>query len=102
MNFLADMGEPGPSGSIERIDCDGDYCPGNCHWIPWAAQSKNRKYNWRVVFDDGEEMTAADAARRLGIDPDAMNDKLRRRKYDKATPIPISEVLIDRRYRRSR
>lgn len=28
--------------SIERNDVDGDYEPGNCRWIPWPKQARNR------------------------------------------------------------
>lgn len=41
-NFLRDMG-PKPDGySIERIDVNGNYEPGNCKWIPLADQQLNR------------------------------------------------------------
>ena len=29
--------------TIERIDCDKDYCPENCKWIPMPDQAKNRR-----------------------------------------------------------
>lgn len=42
-NFLADMGEKKPGMSIERIDVNGNYEPGNCKWIPVRQQGWNTR-----------------------------------------------------------
>ena len=43
-NFLADMGpRPSHEHSIERVNNDGDYEPGNCIWIPLRDQAKNQR-----------------------------------------------------------
>lgn len=80
-NFLADMGECPDGFSIERIDVDGDYEPGNCKWIPREDQPLNRRYN-KLVILNGNEMLFSHALKLLGVTKQAGNSTRIRRQMD--------------------
>jgi hypothetical protein len=47
-NFLADMGERPTGLSIDRINNNGNYEPGNCRWATWKEQSNNKSNSRRT------------------------------------------------------
>jgi len=42
-NFLTDMGEAPPGLTLDRINNDDDYMPGNCRWTTYSVQAYNRR-----------------------------------------------------------
>ena len=69
--FFEDMG-PCPEGmSLDRIDNDGDYEPGNCRWAGWDVQSVNKRVN-RYIEHDGQTLTISQWAQKLGLPTDTL------------------------------
>lgn len=76
-NFKADMG-PRPDGmSLDRIEADGDYEPGNCRWADALIQANN-KVNTIVVQHCGWDMPLVIACRAEGLIYATVYGRLRR------------------------
>ena len=61
-NFLADVGKRPEGMTLERINNDGNYEPGNCRWASRLEQGRNKRTNQRVVWK-GLDMTLTELAR---------------------------------------
>jgi hypothetical protein len=57
VNFLADLGERPEGTTIDRVDVNGNYEPGNCRWATDEMQRANRRCDPRFVSARIDELT---------------------------------------------
>lgn len=75
-NFLADVGpRPSPKHTIDRINNDGNYEPGNVRWATAAEQNLNQR-NTLWVEHEGERIKLFDLLERLGIKKSVVYSRL--------------------------
>ena len=92
-NFIADMGvRPSPNHTLERIDNDGPYSPGNCRWATTKEQNRNRRNSVFIAFQ-GEELCLAEWAERVGISPQALRARIFKYNWsiERALTTPVHE-----------
>lgn len=76
--FLADVGRrPSTSHSIDRIDVNGHYEPGNVRWATSREQQRN-KTNSRLVTARGQTLTVMGWAEITGLKPSCIYSRLDR------------------------
>lgn len=65
--FLKDVGrKPRPDWSLDRIDPDRGYEPGNCAWVPPIVQARNKRTTQWYEFE-GQPAVIGEVARFLGV-----------------------------------
>ena len=67
--------------TIDRIDCDGDYCPENCRWASPTVQANNKKNINKYTYN-GESHSIAEWARILNVSRELLKDRIVRLHWD--------------------
>ncbi|ECO0419392.1 hypothetical protein DFV33_04705 [Salmonella enterica subsp. enterica serovar Bareilly] len=75
-NFIADMGRrPSNKHSIERVNNNGNYEPGNCIWATTTEQLSNKRNNYKGMFH-GKEITLAELSRNTEISVNVLRKRI--------------------------
>lgn len=75
-NFLSDMGRCPPKMTLDRIDNNKGYSPDNCRWATTKTQSRNKRNN-RILTFNNRSMIITDWAQEVGISVKVMMGRLK-------------------------
>jgi len=77
-SFVSDIGpRPSMGHTLNRVDNDGHYEPGNCNWATKQEQNYNKRTNTFVTVN-GVTRTVSEWSRVVGLAPCTVHERIRR------------------------
>jgi hypothetical protein len=86
--------KPTPEHTIERIDNNRGYEPGNVKWATRLEQSRNQRSNVKLTFE-GRTQTVAEWALEIGLSPHTLYKRI-------VLGMPVERVLFKGSFRNQR
>ena len=103
--FLKDVGERQEGLTLDRIDNNAGYEPGNVRWVTRAEQMVNTR-GCRFLEHEGQTKTVSEWAREKGVQPRTLNARLNLLGYTVeealSKPVKPGEMLNGRNWRGNR
>lgn len=63
--------------SLDRIDVNGNYEPGNCRWVSWEVQENNKRNNSYLTLN-GQTHTISEWSRITGLKDSTIRERIKR------------------------